>query len=97
MPVAQGLLDVSTPYPTPFGRETILRYSLGGAARVSVDVFDIRGRRVRTLAAGTYGPGSHVVTWDGCDDGGTGVASGLYFIRCATADESQVRRAVLLR
>jgi len=97
MPVAWGLLEVTDPYPTPFGCETALRLSVAGVAQVGVDVFDIRGRRIRALANGIYDAGEYVITWDGRDDAGARVASGLYFIRCSTPGDSQVRRTVLAR
>ncbi len=67
-------------------------------AVVDVRVFDVAGRLVRTLADAelqTAGPKS--LTWNGRDDGGRDVASGVYFFRANIGGESMERRAVLLR
>jgi hypothetical protein len=99
IPAAAGsrLVYLYRPYPMPFTSEARVAFSLAERARVTLEVFDVRGRLVKTLAQGSYGAGSHSMTWDGCDNGGRAAASGVYFIRCASADESHVRSAVLVR
>jgi CubicO group peptidase (beta-lactamase class C family) len=73
---------------------TDIRFSLPEAGRVSLDVFDAAGRKVGTLASGKHSAGDHVVNWS---PAGSGLASGVYFIRLATAGETDVRRIVLAR
>ncbi len=98
-PVAPGpgMVYLARPYPMPFTSETRMTFSLGEAADVSLEVFDVKGRLVRTLAEGPYAAGRHSVTWDGLDARGAGAAPGVYFVRCASAAEHQVRRVVLVR
>jgi len=60
-------------------------------------VYDIAGRRVATLADGVHGPGELDATWNGTDDSGRGVASGIYFARLAAGEFAAVRKMVLLR
>lgn len=67
--------------PNPFNPRTTLRFELPLAATVRVDVYNASGALVRTLLNGARGPGQHVLEWDGTDNGGRGVASGLYFAR----------------
>ena len=73
------------PFPNPFATEATLRFVLAAPAAVRLDVFDLLGRRVRTLAAGRLGAGPHTAGWDGRDDAGHRLAAGLYFVRLTTA------------
>ena len=65
-------------FPNPFNPSTTIPFNLQQAAHVSLDVFDVLGQRVRSLADETYGAGQHALVWEGTDDSGRGVASGLY-------------------
>jgi hypothetical protein len=68
--------------PNPFNPRTELSFELAAAsARVELVVYDARGRSVRTLTRGEYGAGAHRVDWDGTDQHGQSVASGVYFAR----------------
>jgi hypothetical protein len=75
--------------PNPFNPSTMLRFDVPATAGASVpttlDVFDLKGRLVRRLHVGPLAPGPHSLEWDGRDDGGNGVGSGVYFavLRCA--------------
>ena len=83
--------------PNPFNPRTTVAYYVEKAGPVSVEVFDIRGRRVRILQQGDLPSGSHRVTWEGDDDRGSQVASGVYFLRLSTPTTQVDRRAVLVR
>ena len=84
-------------YPNPFNSSTVLRYSVAKAARVRLDVFDILGRRVRTLVEEFQSAGTHDVTWDGRDAVGRAAASGTYFYRLTTGEYSESRKMILLK
>ena len=90
-------------YPNPFNPSTTIAFSLPhasptGQARITLQVFDITGRKIRTLVSGQLPPGSHQVVWDGRDDAGQLVASGFYFYRLETGEGIvQTRRMVLLK
>ena len=64
--------------PNPFNPSTSFRIELAGDTAVNIDVFDLRGRRVRQLFQGRLGAGLNAVTWDGRDDGGRMLPSGVY-------------------
>ena len=71
---------------------------LGGAAGTAeVVVFDIRGRRVRTLARGDYAAGVQSAMWDGADDSGRQVANGVYFLRVASRAQATQLKLVVIR
>ncbi|HMB71697.1 MAG TPA: FlgD immunoglobulin-like domain containing protein [bacterium] len=69
-------------FPNPFEEATSLRFSLeSNVRRVLVEVYDVQGRRVRTLLDGPMTRGTHVVGWDSRDESGVRVAAGVYFAR----------------
>ena len=85
-------------HPNPFNPRTELRFSLTDPAAVRLEVFDLGGRRVRTLVDGAlYGAGTHGVTWLGRDDGGRALASGIYFARLSADGRVETRKLTLLK
>lgn len=78
------------------GQAARLRFDLQRPAAVRLDVFDLRGRRVRRLVEGAYGAGEHVAAWDGRDDRGIVTASGLYFARLEAGGREARARFVAL-
>jgi hypothetical protein len=83
--------------PNPFRNETAIRLSLPRAGRVSVEVFDLRGRRVRVLAAGEFAAGLQAWKWDGRDQRGVASAPGVYYVRVDAAGERSAVTVSLLR
>jgi hypothetical protein len=84
-------------YPNPFNAGTVITYSVANDGPVSLAVYDVLGRRVATLADGFQTAGRHGVAWNGSDDGGQPVASGMYFYRLTAGASSQTRKMVLLK
>ncbi|MFC1530274.1 FlgD immunoglobulin-like domain containing protein, partial [Gemmatimonadota bacterium] len=84
-------------YPNPFNGSTMIRYSLARSARVELHILNTRGQRVRTLVEGTEGPGAHVVTWQGRDNGGREVATGVYLITLHVDGVMFTRKALYIR
>lgn len=84
--------------PNPFNPKTEIRFRLpeGGAA-VSLSVFDVSGRSVKTLAQGHLAGGEHVVNWDGTDHAGESLGSGVYFYRLSAAGGQETRKMLLLK
>lgn len=83
--------------PNPFNPSTRLRYEVAAESRVTLDIVDVSGRRVRRLVSTVAAPGAYVATWDGRDDHGRELASGVYVAQLQTAHLTQTRRLVLLR
>ena len=78
----QPLLELYSPAPNPFRNTTRVAYAVGGNGEsVEISVFDVSGRKVRTLVSGYSAPGRFEVTWDGRTDGGVQVTPGVYFLR----------------
>lgn len=86
--------------PNPFAGETEISFAIPGGegpARVTLRIYDARGRLVKTIISSNAGPGTHSMTWDGTDDRRCPVASGLYFYRLTWNGASRTRSMVLLR
>jgi hypothetical protein len=84
------------PRPNPARGSMSLAFDLDESRAVSMTLFDVRGRRVRTLHLGRLGPGRHTVLWDGLSETGTRAASGFYFAILRAGDLVARMRLVLL-
>ncbi|MCZ6677828.1 MAG: T9SS type A sorting domain-containing protein, partial [Candidatus Poribacteria bacterium] len=89
-------------YPNPFNPETWLPYALAEAADVTLRIYNLSGELVRTLAIGRQSAGVYLsrdgaVYWDGRDDAGQSVASGVYFYQLVAGEYKQTRRMVLMK
>jgi hypothetical protein len=84
-------------YPNPFNPMTTIRYELPSTQNVALAIFDVSGRLVRALEVGARVQGPHHVVWNGTDDHGTMVASGVYYLRLAHAGETLTKKMVLLK
>jgi len=83
--------------PNPFNPSTTITFSLAEGGAAELRVFDVRGRNLRVLAAGDLPAGEHSVTWDGRDDDGRPVPSGIYFYKLRCGGFEGLQRMVLLR
>ena len=89
-------------YPNPFNPETWIPYHLANPSDVQITIYDTRGTVVRHLdlghqQAGYYTSRSRAVYWDGCNDIGEKVSSGIYFYQLQTDKTSQLRKMVILK
>ena len=85
-------------YPNPFNASVVVPFDILRAdEEVSLEVFNALGQKVRTLRRGNLASGAHRAVWDGRDDAGHSLASGLYWFRLRAADFQAVHGAVLLR
>ena len=87
---------LQTPFPNPFNTSTTISYYLGQASRIALDVFDVSGQKVASLAEGTSAAGLYELTWDATSAGGSRVASGLYVIRLATNNSTHMQKILLV-
>ncbi|MBN1559822.1 glycosyl hydrolase 53 family protein [candidate division KSB1 bacterium] len=84
-------------YPNPFNPETAVRFELARQARVTLKIHDALGRHVRTLMNNFAAAGEHAIVWDGKDDAGRDLRSGLYICSLQSDDQQQSRKILLLR
>jgi hypothetical protein len=83
--------------PNPFNPETHICFALPEPAYVSLIIYNIQGQKVATLGSDEMGAGIHTVPWNGRDESGNRVASGVYFCRMQTGHFSQTMRMVLMK
>lgn len=97
-PASVARLALSRPVPHPFQPGRALRFAIPApGGRVELSVFDVTGRRVRTLVDGVVPAGWHSVTWDGNDERGFRLPSGIYFGRLSHRHDVKNTRIVMLR
>jgi plastocyanin len=96
--VPTAAVTMETPWPNPFNPRAEVRFTLAAAGPVDLEVFDARGRLVRTLLAGEHrAADTHRIAWDGMDDAGSGAPSGTYLFRVRSAGYEQVVKGTLVR
>ncbi len=92
-----GVTRLVGAWPNPFNPTTTLAYTLGRDADVRLALYDVQGRRVRTLVAGRQAAGAHQVRWDGRTDQGVRAASGVYFARLSGDGVDQTLKVMLVK
>jgi hypothetical protein len=94
-PAVEAVLNQN--HPNPFNPTTTIEYDIPSPGQVSLVIYDVRGVRVGTLANGTRAAGPHSVVWNGRDDNGAAVASGVYIYRLEYGGRAQSRKLVVLK
>lgn len=84
-------------YPNPFNPVTTISFSLSTGGQAKLTVYNVTGQRIRTLFNEHRESGRQVVSWDGSNDAGRPVSSGIYFYRLRAGSFESVRKMVLLR
>lgn len=90
-------LVVQPPFPNPFNPVTSVKLYVPAQSQLAVGVYDVMGRKVRTLHEGAVSSGWHTLVWDGQNDSGSRQASGVYFMRAETADGRQTYKLTLVK
>jgi len=100
-PEAVTMVSFSAPSPNPSSGSALFRFAVPGPAVASLEVYDVRGHRVRLVTREEVEAGPHVVSWDGLSDRGAPLASGLYFARLRVRgpglNEEMTRKITLTR
>jgi len=84
-------------YPNPFNPETTIEYSIKEDSRILIEIYNIKGQKVKTLINEFREAGYYSVIWNGKDNSNKQVASGLYFYRMKTANYNKMRKILLLK
>jgi len=101
-----GIVDPVTPvvatalnsnFPNPFNPETTISFSVKGTNPVTVEVYNTKGQKVKTLVDETKAEGHYQAKWDGTDDNGQKVTSGVYFYRMKSGKFTSSRKMILLK
>jgi len=92
-----GEFQLSQNYPNPFNPTTSISFNLPEAGQVTLAVYNILGQQVAIVAEGLFSAGPHEVVWDGTDDSGVPVSSGVYLYRIQTGQFSETRKMLLMK
>jgi len=84
-------------YPNPFNSSTNIQFRLPKMTDVSIQVFNINGKLVRTLFQGRKLAGSHILHWDGTDDLGRKISSGIYCYKMVAGSFREARKLILVK
>ncbi|MFQ6618417.1 MAG: FlgD immunoglobulin-like domain containing protein, partial [Fidelibacterota bacterium] len=84
-------------YPNPFNSKTLIQFYLPEEVHVTLKIYNLLGKEIKTLANGSLHVGVHQIVWDGTDQKGRSMGSGLYFYWLNTASFQQVKKMILIR
>ena len=96
-PLVPAALELYQNYPNPFNPVTTIRYRLDQRSNVTLDVYNVKGRFVSRILEGERKAGLNSVTWDGRNESGAAVDSGIYFYRLSMGSLSISKKMILLR
>ncbi len=103
---ASGQAEVDAPeyktelgqnFPNPFNPETIIPFSLKKPSFVTIDIYNVRGQRVKRLVQGDYSEGQHQIVWNSLNEAGKPVSSGIYFSKMNAGGVQNIRKMLLLK
>lgn len=92
---ARAVDGLMAPRPNPTASGASFRFTLREAGDAELEIFDVAGHRVRRVAGGMFGPGEHSLRWDGRNDDGGVVGSGVYFVNLRANGVSQTRKLIV--
>jgi hypothetical protein len=84
-------------YPNPFNPVTNITYDIPEVANVSLEIYNVMGQKVRTLASGSHEPGRYRVLWNATNDFGEGLSSGMYIYKIQAGDFVSVKKLILMK
>ena len=84
-------------YPNPFNPTTTINYTLKEDSKVSLNIYNIKGQKVKELVSEQLSAGKHSVVWDGTDDNSKSVSSGIYFYKMITDNYEKTKRMILIK
>jgi hypothetical protein len=99
-PISEDLIEFMTNlniYPNPFNPDLTIAFSMDEIAEVEIVIYNTKGQKVRTLADELFHPADYNLVWNGKDDKGQPVSSGVYFVRLKTGNEVVNSKAVLIK
>jgi hypothetical protein len=92
-----GVFALHQNYPNPFNPTTEIQFDIPSATQINVSIFNLMGQKVKTLANKQAAPGYHVVQWDGTNEKGVSVSTGMYFYTLNTGNHSAMKKMLFLK
>jgi len=96
-PVVPMVTKLYNAFPNPFNPNTNIRYSLKEVGKVKIEIYNMKGQKIKTFNQEHNSPGYYQVSWDGRDENGRSVASGIYLYRLTTANYTSAKKMVLAK
>ncbi len=93
----QSVTDLLGNFPNPFNPSTEIRFNLAEDSRIDLNIYNIRGQKVRTLLAEQLSAGNHKINWNGRNDQDAPVSSGIYYLCLKTGSENLTQKLLLLK
>ena len=84
-------------YPNPFNPETTISFNLKSSEHVSLDIFNVKGQKVTTIANGQFNQGTHNIVWNGMDASNSKIASGIYFYKLRAGSYTKTKKMILMK
>jgi|SaaInlStandDraft_4_1057021.scaffolds.fasta_scaffold16897_1 hypothetical protein len=84
-------------YPNPFNSVTTIPFYVEEKSIISLDIFDLKGRLIRTFLSKEYATGLHTINWDGTDENGNSIPSGLYFYSLESSNKIELKKITILK
>lgn len=84
-------------YPNPFNPTTTIEYELNRSDKIQLEIFNIRGEKVKTLVNEFQNAGSYRIQWDGTNSNGSKLSSGIYFYTIKSGGEVSTKKMILIK
>jgi len=97
VPASEGFVQMLAPIPNPFNPETSIRFVMDSPQKMIVAVYNVEGKLVKILANQIFEEGMQQVPWNGCNESGEAMPSGVYMVRLNGQSVRQVKKVVLVR
>ena len=91
------LFELKNNYPNPFNPITLIPFDLASTSNVSLVIYDLHGNKVRSLVKGTFSAGSYTTSWNGRNDDGIQLGSGIYFYRFTAGDFTATKQMLMMK
>ena len=95
--VIPGEFALHQNFPNPFNPSTEIRFDLPEAGKVNLAIYNLMGQKIRTLSSGEMTPGYHAIVWDGTNDLGSQVATGMYFYAIQTSEFQATKKMLFMK
>ena len=97
MQITPAKFELAQNFPNPFNPTTDITFSIDRAANVDLSIYNMLGQKVRTLTTGSKVAGTHVLRWDGRDESGSSVSTGIYLYTLTDGSTSITKKMALMK
>ena len=95
--VTPFVTELNGNYPNPFNPETVIKFSLAENQHISIEIFNVKGQKVKTLLNENMDKGQHQIVWNGRDENGRQAGSGMFFYRMKSGKYTNTKKMILMK